>query len=117
MSRLHVVVVVLVVVAILNILRLVRLQQLRSKYALLWMTVCVPLVALAVWPSLADHLADAMGIDYGPSALFLLGIGFLLLVVVHQSWELSRLEARVRDLAEEVALLRLRFDEPEEEHR
>lgn len=114
MSRLHVVVVVLVVIAIFSILRLVRKQQLRSKYALLWVTVCVPLVALALWPSLADQVADVMGIRYGPSALFLLGIGFLLLVVVHQSWELSRLETKVRDLAEEVAILRLRLDEPEE---
>ena len=35
-----------------------------------------------------------------------LAVGFLFFVVVHFSWELSRLESRVRTLAEEIALLR-----------
>jgi Uncharacterized conserved protein (DUF2304) len=41
----------------------------------------------------------------------LLAVGFLFLVVVHYSWELSRLENRTRTLAEELALLRTRLDE------
>ena len=41
-----------------------------------------------------------------PNLLFLLAIAFLLLVCVYFSWELSRLEARSRILAEELALLR-----------
>ena len=35
-----------------------------------------------------------------------IGLGFLFAVVVHYSWELSRVENRLRELAEEVALLR-----------
>ena len=38
--------------------------------------------------------------------LFLVGTLFLVLVVMHLSWELSRLEDRTKILAEEVALLR-----------
>jgi hypothetical protein len=47
-----------------------------------------------------------MGISYGPTTFFLGAITLLLLVVVHFSWELSRLEERTRLLAEELALLR-----------
>jgi hypothetical protein len=43
----------------------------------------------------------------------LLAIGFLLLLTMHFSYELSRMEKRIRALAEEVALLR----GPEDEDR
>jgi hypothetical protein len=47
---------------------------------------------------------------YSPTIFLLLAVGFLFLVVVHYSWELSRLENRTRTLAEELALLRTRLD-------
>jgi hypothetical protein len=40
----------------------------------------------------------------------LLAFSFLLLLVLHFSWELSRLEDRTRALAEEHALLRQEFE-------
>ena len=58
----------------------------------------------AAWPRLLDNVSDWLGIDYGP-ATFLLGATTLLfLIVIHFSWELSRLEERTRSLAEELAL-------------
>jgi hypothetical protein len=41
----------------------------------------------------------------------LFAVGFLFVVVVHYSWELSRLENRTRTLAEELALLRAQLDD------
>jgi hypothetical protein len=41
----------------------------------------------------------------------LLALSFLLVLVLHFSWELSRLEDRTRALAEEYALLRGEIDE------
>jgi hypothetical protein len=43
--------------------------------------------------------------------LLMMACAVLLLVAIHYSWELSRLEVRSRRLAEEVALLRARLDE------
>jgi hypothetical protein len=85
---------------------LVRLDQLRSKYALLWTVSAAALLPLAAFPSLLEEASDIVGIDYAPSTFFLAAIAFLFLVVVHFSWELSRLESKVRTLAEELALLR-----------
>ena len=45
-------------------------------------------------------------IYYAPTTLFLVAIGFLLLVCIYFSYELSRLEERTRVLAEELAILR-----------
>ena len=111
MTRLHGIALVGGLVVVVATLLLVRRQQLRSKYALLWLAIAAGLLPFAVAPSLIEHLADAMGVSYAPSALFLLAVGFLFAVVVHFSWELSRLERRVRELAEELALERARREE------
>lgn len=90
--------------SLLFILRLVRKKQLRAKYALLWLSVGGMLVVLAISPHLLDQVSLWLGISYGPTTLFMASITFLLLIVVHFSWELSRLEERTRTLAEELAI-------------
>jgi hypothetical protein len=102
----HVIVLVLSVAVVVFIFRLVALRQLRSKYALLWLTIAVLLLPLAAVPTLLDEAAQGLGFKYAPDLLFFVAAGFLFAVVVHFSWELSRLEARVRLLAEELALHR-----------
>jgi hypothetical protein len=62
-----------------------------------------------------DTVAERLGIWYQPTLFLLLAIGFLLLVAMHFSYELSRLEKRVRALAEELALLRGPVDRGDQE--
>lgn len=102
----HIFVSVVAIASLLFILRLVRTRQLRVKYALLWLSVGAVMVLLSVSPALLDRASVAIGIAYGPTTLFLVAIVLLLLIAVHFSWELSRLEERTRTLAEELALLR-----------
>ena len=96
------------------ILSLVRRRTLRSKYALLWVAVGVILVAFAIVPNVLVPISRAVGIEYEPATFFLAAIAFLFVIVVHFSWELSRLEERTRTLAEEVALLRAALPPPED---
>jgi hypothetical protein len=111
-TRAHIVVAVVAIVAVAVIARMVNRQQLRSKYALLWLVVAVALLPLAVAPGILDWLGARLGILYSPAAFLLMATGFLFAVVVHYSWELSRLEVRTRLLAEELALLRARVEDP-----
>jgi hypothetical protein len=104
--RAHVLVVVATAVIVAAILRLLYLRQLRSKYALVWLCLVVAMVPFVVFPTLLQDIADVVGVKYGTTVFLLFGVAFLFLVVVHFSWELSRLEMRSRSLAEEVALLR-----------
>ena len=94
------------------ILRLVRTKKLRAKYSMLWLSVGLALSILAVSPQLLDRFASLIGIAYPPAALFIVAITLLLLIVVHFSWELSRLEERTRTLAEELAILRCTAQQP-----
>ena len=69
------------------------------------------LAILAVFPDLLVWISDLFGIGYPPATFMLLALSFLLVLVLHFSWELSRLEDRTRALAEEYALLRGELDE------
>lgn len=108
MRRLDVFVLVMALLNVVVMLELVRRRQLREKYALLWLAVGLGGIVLGVGRTLVDRVADALGVDYGPSAVFLGAILFLLLVCMHLSWEVSRLEERTGILAEELALMRAR---------
>ena len=98
-----------VVVAI--ILKLQRRGGLGSKYGLLWMATSVVMLVLAAAPDLADTVGDWLGVDYTPSLVFMAALGFVLIVLVQYSWELSRSEQRIQVLMEEVALLRRELED------
>ena len=102
----------LTVGALTFLLSLVRRRRLRAKYALLWIGTGVVMAVLAVFPGLLDSFSRAVGVQYGPSMLFSAAILLLLLVCMHFSWELSRLEERARSLAEELALRTMRSEDP-----
>jgi hypothetical protein len=88
------------------VLRLLRRRQMRGKYTLLWMSVGLAVLVIAAFPSILDRTSRFLHIYYSPSTLFLAAIGFLLLVCIYFSYELSRLEERTRILAEELAIAR-----------
>lgn len=89
---------------LLFLLGLVRRRRLRAKYTLLWLGTGAGMVVLAAVPGLLDRISGRLGISYGPTTLFSAAIVLLLLVCMHFSFELSRLEERARSLAEELAL-------------
>lgn len=84
-----------------------RRRQLREKYAVLWLTTGLLMLPFAVYPPIFDGLAEGLGIADPPNLLLFLAVVFLLFVCMHLSWEVSKLEAETRVLAEEIALSRL----------
>jgi hypothetical protein len=104
--RAHILVLIAVFVGAFFLLRLLNRRQMRGKYTLLWMFVGLAVLVLALFPSLLDRVSRWFRIYYAPTTLFLVAIGFLLLVCIYFSYELSRLEERTRVLAEELAILR-----------
>lgn len=107
----------LTALTLLFLLRLVRRGHLRGKYALLWLGVAAAMVGFAIYPDILVPISETLGISYEPAIIFLAAIAFLFVVVVHFSYELSRLEDRTRTLAEELALLRADALEPGLRHQ
>ena len=114
MSDVHLVAIVGGFATLLVMVELLRRRQLREKYAVLWLAVGIGVAVLGVFPGLLDWTADRLGIFDPPNLLLFVAVLVLLLVEVHLSWEVSRLEDETRSLAEELGLLRMRLDAVED---
>lgn len=88
------------------ILELLRRQQLREKYAAIWLFIGLLVAPLGFVPDLLDSTAKRLGVASGASLVLFAGFLLILLVSLHLSWEASRLEAETRTLAEDIALIR-----------
>jgi hypothetical protein len=95
-----------------TVLRLVVQGRLRVRYAVLWLAVSIGLAVLAVVPGLLRHVSSALGFAVPANLLFFVGLVLLVLVGIHLSVAVTRLEDRVQRLAEEIVLLTDRIDGP-----
>jgi len=84
---------------------LMRRGVLREKYAVLWLMFSGAALVFSLFPGALKWISDALGVETPSNLLFFVTIVLLILVAVQLSYELSRHEARIRRLAEEVALL------------
>lgn len=109
MSKLEIFVLLAAAVNITVVVEFVRRRKLLEGFALLWLSVGVGGVVIALFRPLADRAARAFGIT-GPSLVFTAAFLFLVFVSMTLSLYVSRLEARVEVLAEEIAFLREQAD-------
>jgi hypothetical protein len=106
----HIVFAAALILAVVFIFSLVRQKVLKSKYALLWSVVAVALLPVAAAPVVVEWASDLLGIETPATTIMMAAIGLLFAMTVHSTYELSRLDARSQDLAEELALLRARLE-------
>lgn len=100
-----------------GIVEMLRRRQLSEKYAVLWLVVGLLLLVFTVFPGALAAISGAVGIAVPTNLLFFVGLVFLTGVGLHLSWELSRLEDETRKLAEDLAILRLDFEEQKRGNR
>lgn len=95
---------------LLFVVELVRRRQLREKYAVMWVLLAIGMGVLAFFPRILDRFAGVLSIRDPANVLFVVATLVLLGIVIHLSWELSRLETETRRLSEDLALMRLEVD-------
>lgn len=101
------------VLLILIVLELIRGRRLKERYALLWIVTGVVLLVLSVWRGGLNTIAGWFGVaTYPPAILFAVAILFIIAVLLHYSTVLSRLSDQNTVLAQRLALLEERLDEP-----
>jgi hypothetical protein len=97
------------------VLELVRRRKLEERYSLLWLLTSIVLLILSLWRDFLDILAGLVGIFYPPTALFLVGFGFVLLILLQFSIVVSRLSIENKGLAQKLAIMEWRLRQLEEE--
>jgi hypothetical protein len=94
------------------VLELLRRRRLAEPYAILWLVASVVLLVLSIWDDLLDSFAEAVGIATPANALFVVGFGFILVLLLSFSSVISRLTRENKLLAQEIARLNSERKEP-----
>lgn len=93
------------VITLIFIVDLLRRGILQEKYAVIWLLFAGGALFFSVVAPARIWLSRLLGVAEPVNLLFFASLVLLVLVSVQLSYELSRHEARIRRLAEEVALL------------
>jgi len=91
---------------LLYILEMVRRRKLREEYSILWLFGSVVILVLSIRQDWLVGIAHAMGIVYPPSFLFLVGILFIMLILIHFSIAISKLHQMNKKMAQEMAMMK-----------
>jgi hypothetical protein len=86
------------------VLRYLVVRKLNERNSLFWLGGALCILALGAFPQGIDLMARAVGVAYAPALLFLVSTLAILLLLLHQSVELSLLQARLRELAQQTAV-------------
>lgn len=106
MSRITVLAVGVSAVLLLYILEMVRRRRLREEYSILWLIGSVVILVLAMKRGWLERASQAVGVFYPPSLLFMVGMLFILLILIHFSIAISKLYQMNKKMAQEIALLK-----------
>lgn len=88
------------------IIELVRRRKLKEEYSILWLIAGVAIVIIGLHHGLLIAVTRLIGAGWTSSTLFFFGILFVLALCLQFSVRISAMETRLKNLAQEVAILR-----------
>jgi len=99
------------------ILRLIRKGRLHEKYSLGWFLIGLGILFFGALPRIIDRVAAYLGVHYPPILLVYVGMGLLFVQQLHLFICMSKNETRIKELAQEVAILTKLLEEKNEEEK
>lgn len=104
--RLKILAVVTAAVFVVLVIGLVKKRYLKENYAILWILFATAMAILAWNFDFVRWISRLLGIADPNNTVFFLSIIFLILIVIVFSVEISDLQIKVKNLIQEVGLLR-----------
>lgn len=96
------------------VMYLLAKKKINERNTMLWLAGAIGILLISAFPSLLNWTAQKIGVDYPPALLFLFSAILLLIIVLHQSIQISVLNEKVKQLAQHVALQKV--EEDKEDH-
>lgn len=96
--------IVIAVVFALFVIKNTIKQKMIERDSIVWLVLSLLAITLGIWPSILDTFARILGIEYGPSLLFLVSILALFYLLLKQSLSISQLSVKSRELAQRLAI-------------
>lgn len=93
------------------IVRLIVRGRLREEYAIIWIICTLVLLLFSVWRKGLETISLSLGVYYPPSLLFLLALSAIVCFLVHLSVVNSKMQHNIKDLTQELALMRYELDQ------
>lgn len=107
--RIQIIIAVLIIIALIVIINMIRKKALELRYSLAWLAVGAGVVILDLFPGFMEWLSDLMGIASPVNMLFFLGFCFSLIIIFILTIAISRMSVRIKNLAQELALLNKKY--------
>ena len=114
-TKFQIILIVGILLILLLILNMIRKRKLELKYSLVWLIVMILLLFIAGSPEKLTEISKALGIYSPVNMVFFLGFVFSLIIIFVLTVTVSRLSARIRRLAQIVAMLNSYNGEPIED--
>ncbi len=114
-TYLRIVLGIVVVIYFLLILHFMKKKMLSLKYSLLWLFSGFVMGILVLFPGLLDAFVKAVGIETPMYGLFVFAIFFILIIAMSLTAIVSKQTERIKDLAQDNAVLEKRVRELEKD--
>jgi len=95
------------------VIEFLRRRLLRERHAIWWVLAGVLALIGGIFPGIVAWAASLLGIETPINLVFFVSVSILFLVCLQSSSELTRMENRIRVLAEQNALVSLRIQKLE----
>ena len=103
--KLQIIIGILIILAFIFIVNMVRKRALELKYALSWFLLLLGVGILDCIPQAMNKIANALGIYDPVNMIFFIGFIFAIVILFILTVTLSRMSARVRKMAQIVAMM------------
>ena len=98
------------ILIMLVVVELVRRRKLREEYSWLWLLTGGIIILLVGWYDLLLFVTHLIGAIAPTTTLFIFGLLFLMLISLHYSIQISKLSHQVKEMAQQLALLKGRVE-------
>jgi len=79
-------------------------NKINERNSIVWIFATFAILLFSAFPQFIDVIADWVKISYPPALVFLFSTLIMLLLVLHQSMQISALNDKLKELAQRVAL-------------
>lgn len=93
------------------IFRLIIRGRLREEYSIVWILCTIILIVFSIWRKGLEQISLMLGVYYPPSLIFLAAIFAIIVFLVHLSVVNSKLQNQIKNLTQEMAMLRKELEE------
>jgi hypothetical protein len=106
---------VAVILYFLEIIHLLKKRRLNLKYSLLWLAVGVLMILFIIFPQIITAFSNLLHFQSSMNALYILLIGFLVIICVALTSIVSRQNGHIKRLTQNAALLEERIRKLEQQ--